>query len=98
MLARMLPIAMAIATLAMMAVVLCSRSAVTRNPMFMTFPLMMLVSAVATVITGGGRRRGEIDSDRADYLGYLCDLRGAVVKTAAAQRASLVWCHPDPDT
>lgn len=96
--ARLLPIAMAIATVVMIAVVVSSRSAVARNPMFMTFPLMMLVSAVATVITGWDRRRVEIDADRAGYLGYLCDLRGAVVQTAAAQRSSLVWCHPEPDT
>jgi ESX secretion system protein EccC len=96
--ARVLPIAIAIATVVMMAVVYWSRSAVVRNPMFMMFPLMMLVSAVATVITGADRRRGEINTDRAEYLGYLSDLRNAVVKTAAAQRLSLLWCHPDPDT
>jgi S-DNA-T family DNA segregation ATPase FtsK/SpoIIIE len=76
---QLLPIAMAIATVTMMAVVFWSRSAVVRNPMFMIFPLMMLVSAVATVVTGGDRRRGEIDADRAEYLGYLSDLRHVVV-------------------
>jgi ESX secretion system protein EccC len=96
--ARFLPVAMAIATLAMIAVALYSGAAVARNPMLMMFPLMMLVSAAATVVTGGDRRCGEINADRAEYLGYLSDLRGAVVKTAAAQRLSLVWCHPDPDT
>jgi S-DNA-T family DNA segregation ATPase FtsK/SpoIIIE len=95
--ARLLPVAMAITTVAMMVVVYWSRSAVVRNPMFMMFPLMMVVSAAATVVTGGDRRRGEIDADRAEYLGYLSDLRDAVVKTAAAQRLSLIWCHPDPD-
>jgi S-DNA-T family DNA segregation ATPase FtsK/SpoIIIE len=96
--ARLVPVAMAIATVAMMAVALCSRSAVVRNPMFMMFPLMTLVSAVATVVSGADRRRGEIDADRAEYLGYLSDLRSTVVKTAAAQRPSLIWCHPEPDT
>jgi DNA segregation ATPase FtsK/SpoIIIE, S-DNA-T family len=95
---RLVPVTMAIATVAMMAVVLTSQSAVVRNPMFMMFPLMTLVSAVATVVSGGERRRGEIDADRAEYLGYLSDLRSAVVKTAAAQHSSLLWCHPDPDT
>jgi ESX secretion system protein EccC len=95
---RFLPVVMAIATSVMMAMVLFSRSAVARNPAFMTFPLMMLLSAAATVISGADRRRGEINAERAEYLGYLSDLRGAVVKTAAAQRSSLVWCHPDPDT
>jgi ESX secretion system protein EccC len=96
--ARLLPVGMAVATVAMMAAVVWSRSAVMRNPMFMMFPLMMLVSAVATVVTGGDRRRGEIDARRAEYLDYLSDLRSSVVNTAAAQRLSLIWCHPDPDT
>jgi DNA segregation ATPase FtsK/SpoIIIE, S-DNA-T family len=96
--ARLLPIGMAVAAVAMMAVGFWARSAAMRNPMFMMFPLMMLVSAIATALTGGDRRRGEIDTDRAEYLSYLSDLRSAVVKTAAAQRLSLLWCHPDPDT
>jgi len=94
---RLLPVATAIATVTMMALVIWSRSAVMRHPMFMMFPLMMLVSAVVSAVTGGDRRRSEIDADRAEYLGYLCDLRRSVIKTAAAQRFSLVWCHPDPD-
>ncbi|MGA8547829.1 MAG: type VII secretion protein EccC, partial [Mycobacterium sp.] len=98
MVARFLPVVVAIATAAMMAVVFVSRSAVARNPAFMTFPLMMLFSAVVTAMSGAGRRRGEINADRAEYLGYLSDLRAAVVETAAAQRLSLMWCHPDPDT
>src|ERR1700761_1056918 len=94
---RLPPVVMAIATVGMMAVVFVSRSGVARNPVFMTFPLMMLVSAVATVVSGADRQRGEINAHRAEYLGYLSDLRGTVVKTAAAQCYSLVWCHPDPD-
>jgi S-DNA-T family DNA segregation ATPase FtsK/SpoIIIE len=95
---RFLPVVMALATVGMMAVVFFSRSAVGHNPAFMTFPLMMLLSAVATVVSGADRQRGEINAERAEYLGYLSDLRGAAAKTAAAQRCSLVWCHPDPDT
>ena len=95
---RFLPVVMALATVGMMAVVYFSRSAVGHNPAFMTFPLMMLLSAVATVVSGADRQRGEINAERAEYLGYLSDLRGAAAKTAAAQRCSLVWCHPDPDT
>ncbi len=97
-LARYLPVVMAIATVGMMAVVWYSRSGLARNPAFMTFPLMMLLSTVATVVSGADRLRGEINADRAEYLAYLCDLRAGVVKIAAAQRSSLVWCHPDPDT
>ena len=95
---RFLPVVMALATVGMMAVLFFSRSAVGHNPAFMTFPLMMLLSAVGTVVSGADRQRGEINAKRAEYLGYLSDLRDAAVKTAAAQRCSLVWCHPDPDT
>src|SRR6201996_6410275 len=86
MMTRFLPVVMALATVGMMAVVYFSRSAVGHNPAFMTFPLMMLLSAVATVVAGADRQRGEIDAERAEYLGYLSDLRDAAIKIAAAQR------------
>ena len=96
--ARFLPVVMAIATSAMAAVIFFSGSPAAHNPAFMTFPLIMLLSAVVTLVSGADRRRGEINADRAEYLGYLSDLRAVVVETAAAQRSSLMWCHPDPDT
>jgi S-DNA-T family DNA segregation ATPase FtsK/SpoIIIE len=95
---RFLPVVMALATVGMMAVLFFSRSAVGHNPAFMTFPVMMLLSAVGTVVSGADRQRGEINAKRAEYLSYLSDLRDDAVKTAAAQRCSLAWCHPDPDT
>ncbi|MGH3968923.1 MAG: type VII secretion protein EccC, partial [Mycobacterium sp.] len=95
--ARLVPIVMAAATLGMAAMVFASRSGIARNPMFVAFPLLMLVSAVMSATTGRGRRRAEIDADREDYLGYLAELRAGVSTTAAAQRFSLAWCHPDPD-
>jgi S-DNA-T family DNA segregation ATPase FtsK/SpoIIIE len=94
---RFMPVVTAIATVGTMAVVFYSRSALARNPAFMMFPLVMLLSAVATVFSGADRRRGEINAGRAEYLGYLSDLRAAAIKTAAGQRSSLIWCHPDPD-
>ena len=95
---RFLPVVTAVATVGMMAALFFSRSAVGHNPAFMTFPLMMLLSAVGTAVSAADRRRGEINAERAEYLGYLSDLRDSAVKTAAAQRCSLAWCHPDPDT
>ena len=95
---RFIPVVAAIATVGTMAVVFYSRSAMARNPAFMMFPLVMLLSAVATVFSGADRRRGEINAERAEYLVYLSDLRAAAVKTTAAQQSSLIWCHPDPDT
>jgi DNA segregation ATPase FtsK/SpoIIIE, S-DNA-T family len=95
---RFLPIVTAIVTVGAMAVAYLSRSAVAQNPAFLIFPLMMLVSTVTTVVSNADRRRGAISAERADYLGYLSDVRADVVNTAAAQHQSLFWCHPDPDT
>ncbi len=96
---RLLPIVLSVASMGVMAAAFTSGSAVTRNPMFLAFPMMMLVSTVVTVVTGRARRQGcGIDADRIDYLGYLSRLRETVRKTAVAQRWSLNWSHPDPDT
>ena len=97
-LVRFLPIITAIATVGAMAVAYHSRYAVVRNPAFLIFPLMMLVSTVTTVISNADRGRGAINAERADYLDYLSDVRADVVNIAAAQHQSLLWCHPDPDT
>jgi DNA segregation ATPase FtsK/SpoIIIE, S-DNA-T family len=93
---RLLPVVMSVATLGVMAVAFSSGSAVGRHPMFLAFPMMMLVSVVVTALTGRAGRRG-IDADRAEYLGYLSGLRQTIAETAAAQRLSLTWDHPDPD-
>ena len=82
-----------------MAAAFFSGSAVTRNPMYLAFPMMMLISTAVTVAAGRGQRQGRgVDADRVDYLGYLSRLRATVTETAAAQRSSLTWSHPDPDT
>ena len=91
-------LSLSVATLGVMAAAFTSGSPVTRNPMFLAFPMMTLVSMAGH---GGNRTwppagRG-VDADRADYLGYLSRLRGTVTETAAAQRSSLNWSHPDPD-
>lgn len=94
---RLLPVAMAGATVVMMAVAFYTRSGIARSPVFVAFPLMMLISAVVSAIAGRDRWRADLDGDRADYLDYLSDLRSTVVKTAAAQRVSLYWQLPEPD-
>lgn len=94
---RFLPVVTAIATIAVMAAAFHNRSGVMRNPAFMLFPVMMLVSATATVASGADRRRGEINTERTEYLGYLSGLRAVAVSNAAAQHDSLTWRHPDPD-
>jgi DNA segregation ATPase FtsK/SpoIIIE, S-DNA-T family len=96
---RLLPVAMSVAALGVMAAASFSGSAVTRSPTFLAFPMMMLVSMVVTAVTGRGRRAGgDIGADRIDYLGYLAGLRETVTETAGAQRSSLYWSHPEPVT
>lgn len=94
---RLLPIGVSVAALAVMAVSFFSGSTVPRNPVFLAFPLMMLFSMALTAITQGGHRQGaRLEVARNDYLEYLRELRATVIETAAAQRESLRWSHPEP--
>jgi S-DNA-T family DNA segregation ATPase FtsK/SpoIIIE len=96
---RLLPVMLSLATLGVMAAAFLSGSAGARNPMFVAFPMMTLLSLAVTAAAGRGQRRGRgLDADRLDYLAYLTQLRADVTETAAAQRFSLSWSHPDPDT
>ena len=74
---RLLPIVTAVATVGAMAAAYYAGSAVARNPVFMMFPVMMLMSAVATVFSGADRRRSEINVRRADFLDHLSRVRAA---------------------
>lgn len=95
---RFVPIVTAVAAVGAMAATYAARSTVAHNPAFMMFPLVMLVSAVAAVLSGSDRRRGELNVQRGDYLDYLSTIRQTALKNAAAQCLSLTWRHPDPDT
>ena len=96
---RLLSMIVSVATLGVMAVAFFSGSTAARNPMFVAFPMMTLVSMAVTAAAGRGQRRGRgIDADRVDYLGYLSRLRATVTEAAAAQHVSLNWSHPHPDT
>jgi S-DNA-T family DNA segregation ATPase FtsK/SpoIIIE len=41
-------------------------------------------------------KRAEVDDERRDYMRYLNQVRRQVRRTAAQQRAALLWHHPDP--
>src|ERR1700749_2966130 len=88
-LVRLLPVIMSIATLAVMAVVFVSGSGMTRNPAFLAFPIVIVISMALTLVSSRGVRQGRgIGTDRADYLGYLNRLRETVIEVAAAQHVS----------
>ncbi|MGH3901369.1 MAG: type VII secretion protein EccCa [Pseudonocardiaceae bacterium] len=95
---KILPIVMIAAVLGMVAFVFTTGDAKS-NPVFLLFPIMMLVSTVG-MFAGGGRGRGqakaEMDEDRKDYLRYLGQMRQRARQAAQEQRAALQWCHPDP--
>jgi len=96
-LARLMPVAM-VAAMAGMGVLYLTSGASVRNPMFLFFPAMMMVSAVGTLAHGtrGAGRIAEINDQRAEYLRYLEDLDDALASRAIEQHVSLHWTHPDP--
>lgn len=95
----LLPAVLALAGAGVMAAAWRSGPGGGRTPAVWAVPIMMLASSLVTMLSGRVRRRGAgIQADRLDYLGYLSRLRTTVVETAAAQRLSLQWSHPDPDT
>ena len=96
--ARLLPVAMVVATVGMMAVYFTSGAAAVRNPMFVLFPVMMLMSVLGTLAYGGrgANRSAELNEDRQVYLRYIDALDSAVRKTTEDQHRSLHWSHPAP--
>ncbi len=99
-LARLMPIVMIAAVAGMSALYLTSGAASARNPMFLFFPAMMLVSVVGTLAYGsrGSGRVAEINAQRARYLRYLDTLDDTLVTAADEQHLALHWTHPDPAT
>jgi len=98
-LTRLLPVAMVVASAGMMVVYFTSGAGTMRNPMFMFFPVMMVISLLGSVAFGarGGGRTAEINQDRRDYLCYLDSVDTTIAKTVEDQRFSLAWNHPHPD-
>src|SRR5215208_725219 len=97
--ARLMPVGMLVATGGMMTLYFTSGMAMTRGPMFMFFPVMMLASVLGSLAYGtrGANHTAQLNDDRRDYLCYLDALDRAVGKTAADQHRSLHWVHPDPE-
>jgi DNA segregation ATPase FtsK/SpoIIIE, S-DNA-T family len=98
--ARLMPVAMLVAAGGMIALYLRSGTGVARSPMFLFFPVMMLLSALGSAAYGtrDNRRSSDVEQGRRDYLRYLDALDETATRTAAAQHESLTWTHPDPRT
>jgi S-DNA-T family DNA segregation ATPase FtsK/SpoIIIE len=102
--ARLMPLAMLVAAVGMMAVYFTSGSGVAgasgsmRNPMYMFFPVMMLSSVIGSLAYGmRGNGSAEINHDRRNYLRYLDALDSTIERATDDQRRSLRWSHPDPN-
>ncbi|BBY43944.1 type VII secretion protein EccCa [Mycolicibacterium celeriflavum] len=99
--ARLLPVAMLVAAVGMMAVYFTSGAGTSRSPMSMFFPVMMIMSVLGTVAygaRGGVGRTTEIDGNRRSYLRYLDGLDDDIVAAAADQHRSQHRRHPAPDS
>jgi S-DNA-T family DNA segregation ATPase FtsK/SpoIIIE len=97
--ARLMPLAMLVAAVGMMAFYFTSGAGSARNPMFLFFPVMMLVSVLGSVAYGarGANHCAELNRDRQSYLRYLDALDVATSQVAHDQHRALWWSHPDPD-
>ena len=95
---KILPAVMIVAVLGMVAYAFTTRDAKNPNPLFLMFPIMMVVSTVGMFAGGGrgGQAKVEMNEDRKDYLRYLGQMRERAREAAQEQRAALEWSHPDP--
>ncbi|MDT5218896.1 MAG: segregation ATPase FtsK/SpoIIIE, family [Mycobacterium sp.] len=97
---KLLPFVMIVAVVGMIALmVTVGGRDLMKNPMFLIFPMMMIMS-MAGMFMGGGARSGkaasELNEERKDYFSYLANLREDADMTGEGQRTALEWSHPDP--
>ncbi|ORB28770.1 type VII secretion protein EccCa [Mycolicibacterium parafortuitum] len=97
-LARLMPVAMIAAMGGMTVLYMTSTDTATRSPMFLFFPVMMLVSLIGTLAYGGrgAGRAGELTAQRAEYLRYLDTVDDLLARSAEAQHRRLHCTHPEP--
>ncbi|MBB2989933.1 S-DNA-T family DNA segregation ATPase FtsK/SpoIIIE [Mycolicibacterium iranicum] len=99
-LARLMPVAMIVAMGGMTALYLTSTDSAGRSPMFLFFPVMMLMSLVGTLAYGarGQGRPGELATQRAEYLRYLDEVDDALGRAAQQQHRQAHETHPAPES
>jgi S-DNA-T family DNA segregation ATPase FtsK/SpoIIIE len=95
---KALPGVMIVAVLGMVAYVFLTPGQDRNNPLFLMFPIMMVLSTVGMFAggRGAGQAKAEMNEDRKDYLRYLGQMRERAREAAQEQRAALEWSHPDP--
>ncbi|WP_216210444.1 type VII secretion protein EccCa [Amycolatopsis aidingensis] len=96
---KLMPVVMVVAMLGMVVFMFTSGGAMSRSPMFLMFPMMMIMSMVGMFAgggKGGGPKKAEMNEDRKDYLRYLGQMRDRAREAMSDQRAALEWVHPDP--
>lgn len=97
---KLMPFVMIVAVVGMIALmVTVGGRDLTKNPMFLIFPMMMIMSMAGMFMGGGGRQgkaAAELNEERKDYFSYLANLRDESDVTGEQQRTALEWSHPDP--
>jgi DNA segregation ATPase FtsK/SpoIIIE, S-DNA-T family len=95
---KAMPIVMIVAVLGMVAYVFLTPGQDKGNPLFLMFPIMMVLSTIGMFAggRGAGQAKAEMNEDRKDYLRYLGQMRERARESAQEQRAALEWSHPDP--
>ena len=89
---------MIVATAGMMVLYLTSGSSAMRSPMFMLFPVMMMVSLSARSRRDRARRNPVLrdQSGPARLFGYLGSVDSKIAEAVEQQRLSLSWSNPGP--
>jgi S-DNA-T family DNA segregation ATPase FtsK/SpoIIIE len=97
---KLMPFVMIVAVVGMIALMITVGGRdMARNPMFLLFPMMMIMSMAGMFLGGGGRTgkaAAELNEERKDYFSYLANLRDEADETGGQQRTALEWSHPDP--
>jgi S-DNA-T family DNA segregation ATPase FtsK/SpoIIIE len=97
---KLMPFVMIVAVVGMIALMITVGGRdMAKNPMFLLFPMMMIMSMAGMFMGGGGRTgkaAAELNEERKDYFSYLANLRDEADETGGQQRTALEWSHPDP--
>lgn len=94
---RLIPLATLVMTAGMVAVVYAAGSSLVANPMFLMFPLVLVVSALSSLAQGAGRQAAaELNAGRRRYLAHLHDIGAQLTQAAVEQRNSEEFEHPEP--